>query len=589
MPSDAALREMATARLHRIFAAMERPEVPRPRVVIPPPSPAEQVASTLRALAGRAGDSHTLYELSRIDPATLPADGLEQIHYLQACDKVARYVSALTHTAVVAITGTQELTSGTFRAAQQVEREIAAARGTGPVATATTVAVARDLATVFTATRAALARGLLTEGHVRVLCERTAIVADPVVRTRIEAVVLPKAGRVTAYAFGKIVDAAVCTHDPDAPARHRKARHGRSVVSYRNPDAMGAMTISDTWTRIHAMTQTITTRARALQLSRGGARAAVTDPDAYLDACRADVLAALVLGTDTITGTEASTSTPTDTNSTGGRTSTNTSSGSEATGSKASTGSSAGVGGAAGPAVPAVPPLIGEPREPVLTGQLVIDLRTLQGLNDDFALLDGSPIPAVVGRDLARGIRRWRRMVTDPVTGHLLDYGRTQYLPEPLLRYVGARDGICRAPYCNALGTRSEVDHATSWAQQGTSDPANTGLLCRCTDHALKTDTGFWSITDGQPDGSATFTTTRGQSFQVPPRPFLHDPADTKAPPGDPPSAEPPDREPKPADSTDPPTAHEPDRPPDNARNAATEDVSEPSGTPEEADDEFPF
>jgi hypothetical protein len=114
-----------------------------------------------------------------------------------------------------------------------VEREIAAARGTGPVATATTVAVARDLATVFTATHAALARGLLTEGHVRVLCERTAIVSDPVVRTRIQAAVLPKAGRVTAYAFGKIVDAAVCTHDPDAPARHRRARHSRRVVSYR--------------------------------------------------------------------------------------------------------------------------------------------------------------------------------------------------------------------------------------------------------------------------------------------------------------------------------------------------------------------
>jgi hypothetical protein len=53
MPSDAALREMATARLHRIFAAMEAPEVPRPSVVIPPPSPAEEVARSHHALPAR--------------------------------------------------------------------------------------------------------------------------------------------------------------------------------------------------------------------------------------------------------------------------------------------------------------------------------------------------------------------------------------------------------------------------------------------------------------------------------------------------------------------------------------------------------
>lgn len=530
--------ERETARLHRIFAAMKQPSAPASTVVVPPPDPAELVADTLRSLAGRAGDAHTLFELSRIDPGTLPSEGLAQFHYLQACDKLARAVAALTHTALAAIAGTQELTSSTFREAQQVEKEIAVARGTGPVATATAVAVAKDLATVFTTTRTALARGVLSEGHARVLCERTALVPDPVVRTRIQDEVLPKAARVTAHGFAKLVDAAVCTHDPDAVTRHERARAGRSVVSYRNPDAMGALTVTDTWARIHAMTRTIDARARALQLRRGGARAAASDPEAYLDSCRADALATMVLGTDP---TQVS-STDTAATSTSTRTDT------------------------AADEAALVP--VGEPREPVLTGQLVIDLRTLQGLNDDFALLDGAPIPAVVGRDLARGIRSWRRMVTDPVTGHLLDYGRTQYLPEPLLRYVGARDGACRAPYCTAPSTRSEVDHATGWADEGTSDPANTGLLCRCTDHALKTDTGFWTITNGRPDGSATFTTTRGQTFHVPPRPFLHDPADAAAPRAGQPLDEPPTRSPDggpgTTDSSDPPVAHEMDEPSDH-------------------------
>lgn len=47
---------------------------------------------------------------------------LEQIHYLQACDKVTRHLSASTHTAIVAITGSEDLTSGRFRQTQLVER-----------------------------------------------------------------------------------------------------------------------------------------------------------------------------------------------------------------------------------------------------------------------------------------------------------------------------------------------------------------------------------------------------------------------------------------------------------------------------------
>ncbi len=102
---------------------------------------------------------------------------------------------------------------------------------------------------------------------------------------------------------------------------------------------------------------------------------------------------------------------------------------------------------------------------------LVMDLDTLQGEVDRFALLDGQPIPAGLARDLAEGAKLWRRAVTDPVTGVLLDYGTEQYLPETLRRYVKARDGVCGTPIC-ARTSRLEMDHAEPFPAGTTSAPA---------------------------------------------------------------------------------------------------------------------
>jgi hypothetical protein len=161
-------------------------------------------------------------------------------------------------------------------------------------------------------------------------------------------------------------------------------------------------------------------------------------------------------------------------------------------------------------------------------------------------LLDGQPIPAKLGRDLAGYARVWRRMVTDPVTGHLLDYGTTTYLPAPLRSYVLARDGGCRAPGCTTRAPgRVQLDHATPYPT-GPSDPANTGALCT-TCHQLKTDR--WAdITDGQPDGSATWHTAFGQTITIPPRRYL-----LGTDPDDPPEPTDPDTDTAPSPPDDPP------------------------------------
>src|SRR5207248_2123178 len=57
--------------------------------------------------------------------------------------------------------------------------------------------------------------------------------------------------------------------------------------------------------------------------------------------------------------------------------------------------------------------------------RVTVPISTLMGLDDQPGDLAGyGPIPAAVARDIAAG-GTWKRLLTDPVSGMLLDYGRT--------------------------------------------------------------------------------------------------------------------------------------------------------------------
>jgi hypothetical protein len=113
----------------------------------------------------------------------------------------------------------------------------------------------------------------------------------------------------------------------------------------------------------------------------------------------------------------------------------------------------------------------------------------------------------------------FRRLVTDPVSGHLLDYGTRAYLPAPLRTFVAARDDVCRAPDCGVHDERRlQMDHARPFPVGG-SDAANAGMLST-TCHQLKT-AGLVDVVDGASDGSATWFTAWGQRVHLPPRPVI--------------------------------------------------------------------
>jgi len=158
-------------------------------------------------------------------------------------------------------------------------------------------------------------------------------------------------------------------------------------------------------------------------------------------------------------------------------------------------------------------------RRPV-TVNLTVDLETLLGMDENPGILAGyGAIPASVARELAAD-GKWRRFITDPQTGNLLDYGRETYEPpQVLIDFLMARDRICRFPGCRQPSRTADIDHAEPWEKGGVTSAENMGLLCR-RHHRMKT-VGGWKL-ESFPDGSCRWTSPDGKNFEVAAR-SMHD------------------------------------------------------------------
>jgi len=159
-------------------------------------------------------------------------------------------------------------------------------------------------------------------------------------------------------------------------------------------------------------------------------------------------------------------------------------------------------------------------RRPV-TVNVTIDLPTLLGLAENPGQLAGyGPIPAAIARELASD-SKWRRFITEPQTGNLLDFGRESYEPPQQLKdFLIARDRTCRFPGCRRSALLSDLDHAQSWETGGLTSAENIGALCR-RHHRMKTHDG-WSV-ESFPDGSCTWRSPLGKEFFTPAR-SIHEP-----------------------------------------------------------------
>jgi hypothetical protein len=144
-------------------------------------------------------------------------------------------------------------------------------------------------------------------------------------------------------------------------------------------------------------------------------------------------------------------------------------------------------------------------------------------------LVGHGPIPASLARDTAAE-SVWQRLVTDPLSGTLLDHGRSTYHPPAgLADHVRARDVYCRFPGCRRTAVDAELDHIVAWSDGGgTTSDHNLGASCTH-HHRLKHHAG-WQV-HANPDGSLTWTTPTGHQHTTAPHDYRPDPAPEPASP----------------------------------------------------------
>ncbi|MFD7307131.1 HNH endonuclease [Promicromonospora sp. NPDC059942] len=167
------------------------------------------------------------------------------------------------------------------------------------------------------------------------------------------------------------------------------------------------------------------------------------------------------------------------------------------------------------------------PTRPVV--RVTVPASTLLGLDNALGELDGfGPIPAETARLIAQDAT-WQRLVTDPVTGVLVDYSSRAYTPGKVLRAaVEARDGTCTFVGCDTPATTCDLDHIEpfdhEWRERsgaaakggpGQTNAWNLHALCR-RHHLLKTHAG-WGVERDPDTGITTWTTPAGSTHARPP------------------------------------------------------------------------
>ena len=357
---------------------------------------------------------------------------------------------------------------------QFLPAELALALGIPEVEAQNLLDRAHRLVTVLPATLAALAAGSIHPQAADAVVNATAT-ADSTVAARVEAAVLPTAaGRTYRQVF------AACSYRLatfDAPAlrrRHRQAVADRRLTRRALTDGMARLSATGTAGQIAAVWEALTLLADTAATADDPRDTGNRRVDALVDLCT--YAADRTLNGDL---TPATSHDP-------------------------------------GSLRPRPGPL--RRRAPRPSVHVVMPLSTLLGGDQPGLLTGHGSIPADHARAIAADADL-RRLVCDPLTGQVLDYGHTVYRPPAALaRLIKTRDRTCVFPGCEQPAARCDVDHtipatpdpATGTPTQGTTCYCNLNALCRH-HHLTKDGIGGFTLTRNA-DGSHTWTTTLGRT-----------------------------------------------------------------------------
>ena len=269
----------------------------------------------------------------------------------------------------------------------------------------------------------ALSEGRIDEAKAHTILAATTSTSHAVA-AQVEQCVLPDAATVTATTLRRRCERAVIALDPDgAHQRHRRRLKERYVSRWPAADGMAGLSVYSSAQDIATIHETLTALADAAKTPGDGRD---------LGNRRVDVLVGLC--TDALSGpARADGSAPV---------------------------GALGLGDSDQADAPGAGPLTRHRRARVRPQiRITMPLTALLG-SDEPCDLDGhGSITAQQARIIAAdGVLT--RLVCDPLSGTLLDYGRTRYEPpEALKTHVRARDGECVMPICSQPATRADIDH----------------------------------------------------------------------------------------------------------------------------------
>ena len=342
---------------------------------------------------------------------------------------------------------------------------------------------AGQLTSTLTETLELWERGRIDSGKVRAICDATWLLPTATAGA-VQDRVLQRAPEQSLAQLRAALARAVIAADPQGAAeRHWAARRERRVGVTAEPDGMASL-----WALLSAPAAR-SAYERLTRLARGlGAE----DPRG-MDARRADLLVDLLTGRPSIINRDGDT--------------------------------------------PATAPGLDQSPDqrirPVAPGKplihVVVPFTVLTGGDDQPCELAGyGPIPADLAREIAADAV-WKRLVTDPMTGDLLDHGRTTYHPPAALAdFVRARDQHCRHPGCQRPAAHCELDHTIPYPH-GPTNANNLWAGC-AHHHRLKHHAG-WRVTQ-RPDARIDWITPTGRRYTSRPHDYRAEPTPARPPPG---------------------------------------------------------
>jgi hypothetical protein len=344
---------------------------------------------------------------------------------------------------------------------EHLNTEIALALGCSEGSADRQLEGAETLARRLPATQVAHYRGKLTAWKVTAIQNETKDVSDEVA-VQVEADVLSDAPRQTVPELRQAIRRSILQRDPDgAELRHRSAVRHRRVRTWGLPDGMAALKVTSSAPDIGAITECLAALARASKTPGDNRVSDEREVDALVDLCTD------VLDTGVYHGRDLP---------------------------------------------------LSQRKSPQI--QITMPLDALLGGNSPCDLAGYGPITADQARKIA-GDGELRRLVCDPVSGTLLDYGTTTYRPpKSLADHVIARDVICAVPGCRRRAQYCELDHIVPFPD-GPTSAENLAAVCK---HHHRAKDGGGHSTERFADGTRRWTTPLGITVFSPAPRLWHPP-----------------------------------------------------------------